>query len=386
MSYILEALKKSDKQRSKGKVPDLQTVQPGHVIEPEKPQRWPYFLMAALLLNALIFAAYFGIGKEEKEQVVDQQSAPPQPLMPAGQAMKKSGSPQMAERVPQPPALEKIGTPKVGTIERHNTSQFEQPAPPLAQEQKIVVGQSRIKDSFSQSAQDQNIVVSKAQPVETAAQPQIKPDLPDQVVEHQVPTEVKEASVINPGQPSFVQETAKNLEVAVKKMPERAAPPVQPPPTQTEVQQPGSENQSVSTAIPSGQTQKATRPLPRTINRAAPVVRDNNQSIDSIPVPVRKARRPLPRSSGGAAPAVKDSSKKKVVDMRQLPVRIRQALPDIRISVHAYSKRPENRIVSINGKVTKEGQRIDSDLRLEEITLDGVILSYEKYHFKVKVF
>ena len=72
--------------------------------------------------------------------------------------------------------------------------------------------------------------------------------------------------------------------------------------------------------------------------------------------------------------------------MRQLPVRIQQALPDIRISVHAYSKRPENRIVSINGKVTKEGQRIDSDLSLEEITQDGVILSYEKYHFKVKVF
>lgn len=54
MSYILEALKKSEQERRIGHVPDISMVQ-------ETPQRtaarWPRWLLAALLLNALLLAA-----------------------------------------------------------------------------------------------------------------------------------------------------------------------------------------------------------------------------------------------------------------------------------------------------------------------------------------
>lgn len=51
MSYILEALKKSEQERQIGHVPDLSMVQESaHRATP----RWPRWLLAALLLNAVI--------------------------------------------------------------------------------------------------------------------------------------------------------------------------------------------------------------------------------------------------------------------------------------------------------------------------------------------
>lgn len=54
MSYILEALKKSEQQRNHGRVPDLQTV---HLARPEEPDKriWPYVVIVVLLVS-LAFA------------------------------------------------------------------------------------------------------------------------------------------------------------------------------------------------------------------------------------------------------------------------------------------------------------------------------------------
>jgi general secretion pathway protein B len=51
MSYILEALKKSQQERHNGQVPDLQTVhQTPSVAETTSTPRWPYFLIGVLLV------------------------------------------------------------------------------------------------------------------------------------------------------------------------------------------------------------------------------------------------------------------------------------------------------------------------------------------------
>lgn len=51
MSYILEALKKSEQERRLGHVPDLAMLQE---TPPRTPQRWQRWLLAALLLNLLV--------------------------------------------------------------------------------------------------------------------------------------------------------------------------------------------------------------------------------------------------------------------------------------------------------------------------------------------
>ena len=55
MSYILDALKKADKERKRGSVPDLSTVQDPTPQKPKKRSLWPYLVVAALLINVVIF-------------------------------------------------------------------------------------------------------------------------------------------------------------------------------------------------------------------------------------------------------------------------------------------------------------------------------------------
>jgi len=69
MSYILDALKKSEQQRGNGKIPDVQTVHSSSLnYHSEKKTYWPYFLIAAILLN-LIAIVYFILNKEPKSDI-----------------------------------------------------------------------------------------------------------------------------------------------------------------------------------------------------------------------------------------------------------------------------------------------------------------------------
>ena len=54
MSYILEALKKVEKKEKQGRVPRLLGSPDGAVPRPGKRTLWPYLLIAALLLNAVV--------------------------------------------------------------------------------------------------------------------------------------------------------------------------------------------------------------------------------------------------------------------------------------------------------------------------------------------
>jgi general secretion pathway protein B len=59
MSYILDALKKSEQQRGQGTIPDVQTVHSSSLnYRDEKKTYWPYLLIAAVILN-LIAIVYF---------------------------------------------------------------------------------------------------------------------------------------------------------------------------------------------------------------------------------------------------------------------------------------------------------------------------------------
>ena len=58
MSYILDALKKSEKERPAGAVPDLHTIQQTPAPEVQK-SRWPYVVGGALLLNAVVISGIF---------------------------------------------------------------------------------------------------------------------------------------------------------------------------------------------------------------------------------------------------------------------------------------------------------------------------------------
>ncbi|MGH8576963.1 MAG: general secretion pathway protein GspB [Gammaproteobacteria bacterium] len=61
----------------------------------------------------------------------------------------------------------------------------------------------------------------------------------------------------------------------------------------------------------------------------------------------------------------------------QMPAEWRAAVPDLSINLMAYSQDPSERLVYIKGHRYTEGERVEGKLTIEEITREGVILSYQ---------
>ena len=88
----------------------------------------------------------------------------------------------------------------------------------------------------------------------------------------------------------------------------------------------------------------------------------------------------MPLSSGQTA----STSEQKVPDRSELPLEVQQEIPEISIAGHIYSNAPASRIVNINGQVRHEGETVAGVLKLDEITENGIVLSYKGYRFRMR--
>ncbi|MDF1577920.1 MAG: general secretion pathway protein GspB [Desulfobulbales bacterium] len=111
---------------------------------------------------------------------------------------------------------------------------------------------------------------------------------------------------------------------------------------------------------------------------AAPADPDD-QSLDTgSGFDLEPAEPPFEESDGGSG--------KITVAYADLPGNIRNALPELTIAAHYYSSSPAARMASINGRIMRQGQKTAEGLLLEEINHDGVVFSFDKYRFSLKVF
>lgn len=109
---------------------------------------------------------------------------------------------------------------------------------------------------------------------------------------------------------------------------------------------------------------------------------ENERALESGPP------RETPQSeSGVSGPATSTQSSvdsdpyEGIPHQRQLPYDLQDAIPDMNISVHMYSANPSSRLVRINNTIYREGDLIDSELKLEEITPDGLIMTIRDERF-----
>ena len=70
----------------------------------------------------------------------------------------------------------------------------------------------------------------------------------------------------------------------------------------------------------------------------------------------------------------------------ELPLSVRAAIPDLRFAGHVYSDQPQKRMIIINSRVVREGDRVDNGLTLERITNRGVVMRFKRSLFQVKLF
>ncbi|MDH3288743.1 MAG: general secretion pathway protein GspB [Betaproteobacteria bacterium] len=102
------------------------------------------------------------------------------------------------------------------------------------------------------------------------------------------------------------------------------------------------------------------------------------EAVTAVP---KETARAVPEKPAGAGPG-DAAQEQEVMTIAELPGSIRQEIPTISISVHAYSGAPKDRLVGINDRVLREGEYLAPGLMLEQITLDGMILRYKGYRFR----
>jgi hypothetical protein len=132
--------------------------------------------------------------------------------------------------------------------------------------------------------------------------------------------------------------------------------------------------------IPVSRKSTVEKPIPQSAN--VPVAASNERLVESEtpPEPTQPAsdantRTVSAESSHGPDPY------QEIPHQRQLPYDLQDALPNIIISVHMYSAEPSSRFVRINNMIYQEGERIDAELKLEEITRDGLIMTFRDNRF-----
>lgn len=66
-----------------------------------------------------------------------------------------------------------------------------------------------------------------------------------------------------------------------------------------------------------------------------------------------------------------------------LPNSFRSTLPPLVVNIHVYSPEPSQRILYVNNRPAREGERIENEVVVEEIVHDGVVLQYRGQRFKL---
>lgn len=118
-----------------------------------------------------------------------------------------------------------------------------------------------------------------------------------------------------------------------------------------------------------------------------------NPAANELTPPLQPGLSEIDKQRRSAAEAVKaktaqsDETARSIIPlMAELPFSIQAQLPELKFSGHAYSTAPELRLIMINNAVVREGELIDTDLYLEEITENGLIMNYRGTRFSIELF
>ena len=140
-----------------------------------------------------------------------------------------------------------------------------------------------------------------------------------------------------------------------------------------------------STPLPQTSVTPSVQGPPRVEEKISVPAKNYNQPSVGDSKKATEIPKPVPIEVGAKTVGMTREDRK-VYSLNDLPPSVGQTLPDIAISGHSYSADPSSRIVFINGKTMREGQVVTGDLKLEQITSDGIILSYQGYRFRKGVF
>ena len=110
-------------------------------------------------------------------------------------------------------------------------------------------------------------------------------------------------------------------------------------------------------------------------------------TVPDLPPVAAPEKKSAPVKSLAVAPSPQRKSSEPVPPLlEELPVVIRARIPDLSFAGHVYSEVAMKRLIIINNRIVREGDRIAKGLSLEQIDPDGVVLRFEHAVFRVKLF
>ncbi|NTV13228.1 MAG: GspB domain-containing protein [Desulfobulbaceae bacterium] len=296
MSYILDALKKSEQERKKGTVPGLGTIQslPGRGSDTTWPRRYlPAILLLLLALAGLAWLFLWETPKKPAKITTPSRSpaasAPVTTLAP--QAARPSAAPESAARSATPAAVRPEKSSSREVSDRRPTK----PATPPA-------------------------TASRLRPLAPTAG--TTPKLPQ----------------------------AGELPAPPRQLPTKAALPTKTP--------------APEAVLPSGP--EKTSPSQEMGNE------ENGPPSSDAP--------------SEAAEVVIKPEDLPIVPLAELPYELKSEMPEVKIGMHFFSDDPISRRAAVNGRLLHEGQQVDKELILKEITRDGAIISFRGRRFSLAVF
>lgn len=74
-----------------------------------------------------------------------------------------------------------------------------------------------------------------------------------------------------------------------------------------------------------------------------------------------------------------------MLTIKELPQDIKVNLPELKMTVHSYNEQAQSRFVVINNSIFREGQSVGADLKVEQITQNGVVLNYHGHKFSLGI-
>ena len=176
MTYILDALKKADQQREFGQVPGIDSLhdQP----RPRPPRRWPWVLVAVLLLSALVFA---GLWWRSGAGNADGAATTTRPAEPIAQSVPdRAPGPPVASQAPR---VEPSAPPVDNDIVDAPAAEPAAPPPAIARRplRPLPLPEPVASAARPESAQARQLPAP-------APEPSVAPSLPPEVVELRAPT------------------------------------------------------------------------------------------------------------------------------------------------------------------------------------------------------
>jgi hypothetical protein len=372
MSYILDAIKKADQKRKLGTVPDVHTVHETPIVEGRRPS-WLYGVACVLLLNAAVIGWWLWPASSTKK-------TPVTPSAERSAAVQGAGS---TKKTPVTPP-----TGRSAAVQGLGTSEPEMPPQPgQSMPQQTPVASVPPPIPAPPPVETEPPPGAPPPPTMTATPPVPRPPTATQPVAAKeaatgkqalVPQSVaaKQANVGKPTSPASTPQPGQARSVApvaaVQPPPASAVPVV---PVLDSAKPEIVQDEPMDSADPGGDDAGT---VAEEGGAVAVEEKEVMKPIASSPPPKAKGKRMSEREQ-------EDPELAKIPFLKQLPAETQQGLPELRISFHAYSIKPQSRLVSISGKVLREGQELADGVKLETITAKGVVLEANGQRFRMNV-